>query len=210
MIVFPFTPYTLPKFRCLHRTSNFTLMIFFFIFQSLKNSSLIVDKHAILLILVNSRVETFSFCTNSLDWLLLFFPYQILSFFFRMLCFLSSLSVCFFLILLFSSKMCTKSKSRISSFNYPSNHLFHQSSLFVFGNLLALTNSEKHAAAVYIVLLSSVRFRTSIVLSNQSTLFIAHFMFALEIHIMVLIAPFFLYKNNELFKCLYIRKKRSN
>ena len=39
--------------------------------------SLIVDKHPILLILVNSRVEVFNFFTHSLDSLLHFFPYNV-------------------------------------------------------------------------------------------------------------------------------------
>ena len=119
MMVSSFTPYTLPKFLRHHRIYNFTLVIFFFIIQSLKKSSLIVDKNPFLLILVNSRVEPFSFCTNSLDSLLLFFPYKILSLFFRMLCFLSSLSLCFFLIFIFSSKMFTKTKSRIKFLQLP-------------------------------------------------------------------------------------------
>ena len=98
-----------------------------------------------------------------------------------MLCFLSSLSLCFFLIFFFLIKMFTKFKSRLSSFNLPSNLLFHQGSFFVFESLLVQTNSGIYSAAAYIVLLSSVRFQISIFLSTQLTLFIAHFSFAFGI-----------------------------
>ena len=94
---------------------------------------------------------------------------------------LSSLSLCFFLIFLFSSKLFTKSKSLKSSFNFSSNLLFHQGSFFVFGCLLAPTNSETYAAASCIVLFSSLRPQISIFLSTQLTLFTAHFIFAFRI-----------------------------
>ena len=42
-----------------------------------KKSSLIVDKHPVLLILVNSRVEPFNFCTHNLDSSLHSFPYNV-------------------------------------------------------------------------------------------------------------------------------------
>ena len=90
-----------------------------------------------------------------------------LSLFLRILYLFSSLSLCFFLIFLFSSKLFTKSKSRLSSYNFPSNRLFHQGSFFVFGSLLAPTNSVTYAAAACIVLFSSVRFWISIFLSTQ-------------------------------------------
>ena len=89
--------------------------------------------------------------------------------FLRILYLLSSLSSCFFLLFLFSIKLFTKSKFRLSSFSFSSNRLFHQVSFFVFGSSLAPTNSVTYAAAAYIVLFSSVRFRVSIFLSTQFT-----------------------------------------
>ena len=77
--------------------------------------------------------------------------------------------------------MFTKSKSRLSSFNFPFNCLSHQCSFFPFGSLSAPKNSETYAAAAYTVLFNSVRFRISIFLSTQMTLFTAHFTFALRI-----------------------------
>ena len=110
-----------------------------------------------------------------------FFSLTKLSLVLRILYLLSSLSLCFFLIFLFSSKLFTKSKSRLSSFNFPSNRLFHQGSFFVFGSLLAPTNSVTYAAAACIVLFRSVRFQISVFLSTQLTLFTAHFTFAFGI-----------------------------
>ena len=104
-----------------------------------------------------------------------------LSVFLRMLYFLSSISLFFFLIFLFSSKLFTKSESRPSSFKLPCNRLIHQGSIFVFGILLAPTNSETYAAAAYIVLFNLVRFRISIFLSTEMTLFTPHFTFAFRI-----------------------------
>ena len=43
----------------------------------IEKSSLIADKHPILLVMVNSRVEPFNFSTHSLDSLLHFFPYNV-------------------------------------------------------------------------------------------------------------------------------------
>ena len=123
------------------------------------------------MILVDSRAETFNFCTHSLDSLL-----KMLSLFLWILYLLSSLSL-----FLFSSKLFTKSKFWVSSFNFPSNRLFHQGFFFVFGSLLALTSSVTYAAAAYIVMLNSVRFRISIFLSTLLTLFTEHFTFAFGI-----------------------------
>ena len=156
----PFTPYTPPKCLCLHRISNFALAIFFFIVYSLKKLSFIVDKYPIRLILVNSSAEQLNFFTHGLDSLLHFFPCNVEPLSSNNL--LSSLSLCFFLIFLFSSKLFTKSKSRLCSITFPSNRLFHQGSFFVFGSLLAPTDSVTYAAAAYIVLFSSVRFQISI------------------------------------------------
>ena len=95
--------------------------------------------------------------------------------------FLRILYALFSLDSLFSSKLLTKSKSRLNSFNFPSNRLFRIGSFFVFGSLLALTNSVTYAAAAYVVLFSSVRFRISLFLSTQLTLLTAHFTFAFGI-----------------------------
>ena len=152
--------------------------------------SLIVAKKPILSILVNTRVELFSFCNPIRCFIS---SLTMLSLFLRILYFPSSLSLCFFSMLLFSNRLFKESKSLLSSFNFPSNHLFRQSSFYAFGSLLALTNSETSAAAAHIVLFSSVRFRILIFLSTQLTLFTAQFTFACESHVKSLIAPFLSY-----------------
>ena len=100
-------------------------------------------------------------------------PLIILCFPLFMLCYGS---LCLFLIFLFSSKLFRKCKSLLSSFNFLS--VSSTKVFFVFGSLLALTNSETYTAAAYMVLISSVKSRISIFSSRQLTLFTAHFTFA--------------------------------
>ena len=109
------------------------------------------------------------------------FSLIILSLFLRISYFLFSLSLCFFPIVLFSSKIFVKSKSSLSSFNFPSDRLLYQGSFFVFGSLLAPTNSETYAAPANIILFSWVRFQISVLISIHLTLFTAHLTFALGI-----------------------------
>ena len=154
------------------------------VFSALVNCSKVCPWFlTILLILINSRVKSFNFCTHSNYLLLHFFTYNVESlssnivFAFQPI-FTFLLNVSF---LLFSSKMFKKSKSRLSSYNFLSNRLFQQGSFFVFGSLLAPNNSEAYAAAPCIVLFSSVRFWISIFLMTEFIFFTAHFTFALGI-----------------------------
>ena len=81
--------------------------------------SLIIDKHLILLIMVNSRVGWFNSCTHSLDLRLHFFLYNIESISSNIVCSFQPIFM-FLLNFFFSSKTCLKSKSRLSFFNLPS------------------------------------------------------------------------------------------
>ena len=114
-----------------------------------------------------------------------------LSHFYRMLYFLSSLSLRFFLKFPFSSKMVAKSKFLLNSYNFASNRLFNQGLFYVFGILLAPTNSETYAT--YIALFSSIRSWIWILLSTQLILFTAHFTFTLGIPSNVFNCSFFSY-----------------
>ena len=57
--------------------------------------------------------------------------FRMFSLFHLMLYLLLSLSLCFFLIFLFSNKLLTNSKSLINSFNFASNLLLHQSFFYL-------------------------------------------------------------------------------
>ena len=108
---------------------------------------LVVDKHPVLLILPYLRLTPFNFCTYSHGFMLRS-PLVMSSLIFRVLYFFTSLSLRFFQKFPFSSKMVTKPKSRMNSYNFACNRLFNQDSIYVFGILLAPTNSKTFAAAI--------------------------------------------------------------
>ena len=141
---------------------------------------MIVDKHPILLILVNSRVEPFTFCTYKLDSLLHFFPYNAESLSSNVL--FSFQYIFMFLLNISFLKLIVHEVPISKSFlNFPSNRPFHRGSFFAFGSLVAPTYSKTYPTVAYIVLFSSVIFRISVFLSTQLALLTARFTFAFGI-----------------------------
>ena len=149
LVMFPlFTPYTLPKCFCLQIIWNFNWWFSSSLFNRWKKRPWLLTDIRFCWYWLIRESNLLIFASAALICCFISFL-TMLSFFLPMFFFLSSLSLCFFSIFIFSSKLLTKSKSWISSFNFPSYRLFHQGSFFVFGSLLAPTSSEIYFCYYY-------------------------------------------------------------